>query len=206
MTRLTRYCLIICIALLTAACAHKPGVTPPENLREHQRQLQAIAEWQLQGKLGIRTPDENGSASLKWTQEMANYQLNLSGPLGQKRMIITGTPGKVQLEQTGEPAQEAKSPEALIKKQLGWTLPVTQLAYWVRGVPAPSGRINHIEQNSDGLIAQLQQGGWLISYSNYQDQPFNHSTLAMPGRITAEYEDVRLILVIREWQLGAVKN
>lgn len=202
MIRLAKYISLALLFIATTACVHQPGLIPPENLREHQQQLQAIADWQLQGKLGIRTPDDNGSASLKWTQEKTDYQLNLSGPLGQKRMIITGTPGKVRLEQTGEPAEEAKTPEALIKKQLGWTLPVTQLAYWVRGVPAPQTRITRIEQNSDGLIAQLEQGGWLINYSNYQNQAFNNATLSLPGRITAEYQDVRLILVIREWQLG----
>lgn len=193
---------LLLFALLTAACAHRTGLTPPDNVLEHQRQVQAITTWQINGKLGIRTADESGSASLKWTQENANYQINLSGPLGQKRMLITGAPGKVRLEQSGEPAQEAKSPEALIKKQLGWTLPVTQLAYWVRGVPAPKGRISHLEQNSAGLIARLQQGDWLITYDNYSDQTFNGKTLALPGKITAEYLDVRLILAIRQWQPG----
>lgn len=193
---------LLFLILLTAACAHRPSLTPPENVLEHQRQVQMIGQWQISGKLGIRTPTDNGSASLKWSQENTNYQINLSGPLGQKRMIITGSPEKVRMEQTGEPEQEAKSPEALIKKQLGWTLPVTQLAYWVRGVPAPKGRITHLEQNSAGLIAQLQQGDWLITYSNYSDQTFNGKTLALPGKVTAEYRDVRLILAIRQWQLG----
>ncbi len=195
--------LLLLIVLLTSACAHRTALTPPGNVLEHQRQLQAITHWQLSGKLGIRTADDSGSASLKWAQENTGYHINLSGPLGQKRMVITGAPDKVRLEQTGEPAQEAKSPEALIKKQLGWTLPVTQLAYWVRGVPAPKGRITRLEQNSAGLIAQLQQGDWLITYSNYSDQTFNGKTLVLPGKVTAEYQDVRLILAIRQWQLGA---
>ncbi|WP_052417459.1 lipoprotein insertase outer membrane protein LolB [Cellvibrio mixtus] len=204
--RFIRQGTLLLLILLTAACAHRPGLTPPENVLEHQRQVQAIGHWQVNGKLGIRTADDSGSASLKWNQEAANYQINLSGPLGQKRMLITGTADKVRLEQTGEPAQEAKSPEALIKQQLGWTLPVTQLAYWVRGVPAPKGRINRLEQNSIGLIAQLQQGDWLVTYDNYSDQQLEGKTLPLPGKITAEYQDVRLILVIRQWQLGIPKQ
>lgn len=200
--RFIRRGLLLLLVLLTAACVHRPGLTPPDNLLEHQHQVQTVDDWQINGKLGIRTADDNGSASLKWTQQNAGYQINLSGPLGQKRMLITGTPESVRLEQTGEPAQEAKTPEALIRKQLGWTLPVTQLAYWVRGVPAPKGRITRLEQNDTGLLAQLQQGDWLITYSNYSDQPFNGKTLALPGKITAEYKDVRLTLVIRQWQLG----
>lgn len=203
--RAPRLVALLLAILLGGGCVHRPTIVQPENLREHQQQLQAVTDWQLHGKLGIRTPDDNGSASLRWRQDDHNYQINLSGPLGQKRLLISGQPGKVRLEQSGEPAQEAKSPEALIKQQLGWTLPVTQLAYWVRGIPAPKGRISLLEQNSDGLIARLQQGDWLITYGNYNNQSHQGKALALPGKITAEYRDIRLILAIRQWQLGPVQ-
>ncbi|HCS66540.1 MAG TPA: outer membrane lipoprotein LolB [Cellvibrio sp.] len=196
---------LLFLTLLLGGCVHKGLLTPPQDVLEHQRQVQAIGDWQLTGKLGLRTAVDSGSASVKWVQQIANYQINLSGPLGQKSMIITGTPDKVRLEQTGEPAQEAKTAEALIKKSAGWTLPVAQLAYWVRGVPAPKLRITQLQQNENGLIAQLIQGGWSINYSNYRDQTFNGVILPLPGKITAEYKDVRLVLVIRNWQLGAAQ-
>lgn len=197
--------LLIVSLLLIGGCVHQGSLTPPQDVVEHQRQVQAIDDWQLSGKLGIRTSADSGSASVKWAQQLASYQINLSGPLGQKSMIITGTPDKVRLEQTGEPAQEAKTAEALIKKSAGWTLPVAQLAYWVRGVPAPKLRITHLLQNETGLIAQLIQGGWSIHYSNYRDQTFNGINLPLPGKITAEYKDVRLVLVIRDWRLGTAQ-
>lgn len=199
-----RFSLLLLALLLTSGCAHR-SLTPPQDVLEHQRQVQAIDDWTLTGKLGIRTTDDSGSANVKWTQQITSYQINLSGPLGQKSMIITGTPDKVRLEQTGEPAQEAKTAEALIKKSAGWTLPVAQLAYWVRGVPAPKLRITQLQQNENGLIAQLIQGGWSIDYSNYRDQTFNGVILPLPGKITAEYKNVRLVLVIRHWQLGAAQ-
>ena len=197
-----RILLLVVLAFVTG-CAHHSTLTPPQNVIEHQRQLQSIDAWQLTGKLGIRTADDNGSATVKWVQHNADYQINLNGPLGQKRMIITGTPDKVRLEQTGEPAQEARTAEALIKKSVGWTLPVAQLAYWVRGVPAPKLRITHLQQNANGLLDQLNQGGWVVTYSHYRDQQYQGLSLPLPGKIIAEYRDVRLILAVREWQLGA---
>jgi outer membrane lipoprotein LolB len=200
-----RTSLLFLTILLLSGCVHQGSLTPPQDVLEHQRQVQAINDWQLTGKLGIRTTEDSGSASVRWVQQIANYQINLSGPLGQKSMIITGTPDKVRLEQTGEPAQEAKTAEALIKKSAGWTLPITQLAYWVRGVPAPKLRISYLQQNDSGLIAQLIQGDWNISYSNYRDQTFNGIILPLPGKITAQYKDVRLVLVIRDWHLGVAQ-
>lgn len=200
------YRLFLVVSLLfISGCVHQGSLTPPQDVMMHQQQVQAINNWQLTGKLGVRTATDSGSASVKWAQQLASYQINLSGPLGQKSMIITGTPDKVRLEQTGEPAQEAKTAEALIKKSAGWTLPVAQLAYWVRGVPAPKLRITRLQQNETGLIAQLIQGGWSIHYSNYRDQTFSGTNLPLPGKITAEYEDVRLVLVIRDWRLGAAQ-
>lgn len=193
--------LLIVLALLNG-CAQRHTFTPPADLIAHQQHLQAIDRWALSGKLGIRTTDDSGSASVNWSQQVANYQINLSGPLGQKRMIITGTPKRVRLEQSGSEPLEARSAEALIRKAAGWTLPVTQLRYWVRGVPAPRQRITHLEQNSAGLIAQLTQGGWRIQYSNYKNYLHQQQPLSLPGKIIAEHEDVRLILVIRDWQLG----
>lgn len=197
-------CRVICLLLLItlSGCAQRGAFAPPPDLVAHQQQLQRITHWELSGKLGVRTRAESGSASLKWAQQLADFQINLSGPLGQKRMIITGTPGKVRLEQTGSAALEARNAETLIKKAAGWTLPVAQLTYWVRGVPAPKQRITHLQQNESGLIAQLQQGGWSIAYNNYKNYHHHNQTFSLPGKITAEHDDVRLILVIRDWQLG----
>jgi outer membrane lipoprotein LolB len=59
-----------------------------------------------------------------------------------------------------------------------------------------------LQQNESGLIAQLQQGGWSITYNNYKNYNHRDQAFSLPGKITAEHDDVRLILVIRDWQLG----
>ncbi|MDF3013340.1 MAG: outer rane lipoprotein LolB, partial [Cellvibrio sp.] len=95
---ISRYSFILLALLLASGCAHR-SLTPPQDVLEHQRQVQAVNDWQLTGKLGIRTTADSGSATVKWVQQLASYQINLSGPLGQKRMIITGNADKVRLEQ-----------------------------------------------------------------------------------------------------------
>lgn len=196
---------VLIMVVACAGCAHQSRITPPPNVVAHQQTLQAIDQWQLIGKLGIRTAHDSGSASLKWSQDQQDYQINLSGPLGQKSMIITGKPGKVSLEEAGQKTLSATSAEALIKKTSGWTLPVAQLAYWVRGVPAPRQKITRLQTNHLGLIDQLEQGGWLISYSNYRHWDVDDKQLTMPQKIVAQYRDVRLILAIRDWQMGATE-
>jgi outer membrane lipoprotein LolB len=150
--------------------------------------------------LGVRSPSDSGSASLRWQQAPNSFFIYLSGPLGQKRMEIEGNTTQVELRQNGQPPLRAKSAEALIRKASGWKMPVNQLSYWVRGIPAPGARITRLEQNEQGLISLMQQAGWTLGYSNYQDQTLNDQTLALPGKITAEQGDIRLTLIIRTWQ------
>ena len=203
MPRFLRLLAVLLLAeFLMIGCASQRGLTPPANLQAHQAQLEAIHSWQISGKLGIRSPAENGSASLKWQQQPGHYQINLSGPLGHKRLQISGNPKQVTLTQAGQAPLSAKSAEALIKKAAGWTLPVAQLNYWVRGLPAPKAPITALNLSPEGLISELQQAGWTIHYSNYQNHAHPSGTLALPGKIQAQHRDLRLTLVIRAWQLG----
>lgn len=184
------------------SCAHSPKVIPPPNIQAHQAQVEVISDWQITGKLGVRSKSDSGSASIRWQQSPQSFHIYLSGPLGQKRMEIEGDAKQVELRQNGQPTIKAKSAEALIRKASGWTVPVSQLNYWVRGIPAPMARITHLEQNEEGFIGLLQQAGWTLRYSNYRDQPFNGQPLALPGKIIVEYKDIRLTMIIREWKLA----
>ena len=197
---LLRGSLLISLIFVTG-CIHQ--IKPPANVLAHQAALQSITHWELNGKLGIRTAQDSGSATLKWVQIQQEYRIHLSGPLGQKSMLITGAPGIVTLEEAGQKPLTAKSAEALIKKAAGWTLPVTQLAFWVRGVPSPREKITRLHTNELGLIEQLEQGGWLINYSNYRNWDVDGRQLTMPQKVIAQYRDVRLILAVRNWQMGA---
>ncbi len=194
--------VIVLLALLTllGGCAHRLP-QPIDDWSSHEARVQKISHWQIIGKLGVRIPGDNGSANLRWQYDKRHYSLDLSGPFGQGRLLISGKPGRVTLQQPGEAPLMADSAEALIYQTTGWTLPVMQLAYWVRGVPAPHQPVVRMEQDESGLLAQLEQAGWLIQYQDYQSVPSGISHLQLPGRITASYGDVRLTLIIRQWQL-----
>jgi len=195
---------LLLILLATFGCAHRAPLAPTD-WDSRQTQLERIHHWHMKGKLGVRIPGDNGSANLHWQQQGDEFSLDLTGPLGSRRVSIQGHPGEVSLRESSGHVRSASSAEDLIQQSLGWTLPVSQLSYWVRGLPAPRQRIQHREYNDSGQFSLLEQAGWRIHYSNYQ--PVNHAQneLALPGKIVAEYKEVRLTLVIRNWQLGPVE-
>ena len=192
---------LLLISLLLSGCAHKLPKAPliSEDWPKHQAQVEAIKNWQATGKLAVKVPNGGESANLKWLQTGKAYQIDLNGPFGSGKLTINGLPNKVTLTEAGQAPQAAKTAEELIRKSSGWNIPVTQLAFWVRGLPDPNTNITRFTPNAQGLLGELEQLGWKVSYGDYLSVATATEPIAMPGRIVAEFKDVRLTLVVREW-------
>ena len=59
------------------------GSGQPSAWQAHKQQLTPIDAWQINGKLGIRSAKDSGSAVLFWLQRQDYFDIHLSGPLGQ---------------------------------------------------------------------------------------------------------------------------
>lgn len=196
---------LLAIALFISGCAHKLPKAPliSEDWPQHQTQVDAIKHWQAIGKLAVKVPNNGGPMSLRWQQQPNSFQIDFTAPFGQNLLAIAGDTNRVTLSEPGKEPITAKTAEELIRRNTGWTIPVAQLAYWVRGLPAPTAKVTHFAPNPQGLIGELEQLGWKITYGDYLSVVNGTETIAMPGRIIAEFKDIRLTLAIREWRLGA---
>ncbi|WP_313210688.1 lipoprotein insertase outer membrane protein LolB, partial [Stutzerimonas nitrititolerans] len=101
----------------------------------------------------------------------------------------------VALEVAGQGRFEADSPEALVQSQLGWQLPVSNLLWWVRGLPAPDSR-SRLSLDGQSRLAMLQQDGWDVEYLGYSEE----NGFALPERIKLSGRDLQITLVIKDWQ------
>lgn len=199
--KLLRNLLIPTLALVLAGCA---GLGPQESVEgsgsaedwsAHKARISTIDGWQISGKIGIQAPQDSGSGTLFWLQRQDYFDIRLSGPLGRGATRLTGRPEAVALEVAGQGRFEAQSPEALVESQLGWQLPVSNLLWWVRGVPAPDSR-SRVQLNADGRLARLQQDGWDVEYLGYTDE----GGYALPSRIKLAGRDLKITLVVKDWQ------
>lgn len=192
---------LLFISLLLSGCAHKLPKAPliSEDWPKHQAQVEALGKWQATGKLGVKVPNNGGSMSLRWQQAPNEFTIDFTGPFGQNLLGIAGQGSQVTLSEPGKAPITAKTAEELIRRNTGWTIPVAQLTYWVRGLPAPTAKITRFAPNTQGLIGELEQLGWKVTYGEYLSVNTGAETLSMPGRIVAEFKDVKLTLVVREW-------
>ena len=179
---------------LISCSSQLPRIADWDRQQQHLEQLQ---DWELQGKVGIKMPQHNGSAYINWQQQPDNYAIRLYGPLGQGTTWIRSLTNGVELMQAGRPTLQAASPEALMQESLGWWLPISDLRYWVRGIPAPDTPITAQRKNEQGTLSELQQDGWRLTYSRYNAV----DNWQLPSKITAERDDIKLTLIVKDWQL-----
>lgn len=193
-----RLASFLIIAALLSGCS---GLTPQEPTpltarpwSEHYQALLAADNWQLSGKIGIRSHQENHSANLFWQQRQQHYLIELSGPLGQGGARIEGDKDGISIDIAGEEPLWAATPEALMEQTLGWQFPVQDLRYWVRGIPAPS--TPYTLSFKQKLAHKITQNNWEISYLryNYKDN------YAFPEKIIISQNDLRLTIIAKEWQ------
>ncbi|UNG17709.1 lipoprotein insertase outer membrane protein LolB [Stutzerimonas zhaodongensis] len=199
--KLMRNLLAPTLALLLAGCA---GLGPQESVegpgnaedwKTHKAHISEIDGWQISGKIGIQAPQDSGSGTLFWLQRQDYFDIRLSGPLGRGATRLTGRPDAVALEVAGQGRFEADSPEALVESQLGWQLPVSNLLWWVRGLPAPDSR-SRIALNANGQLASLKQDGWDVQYLSYTEE----DGYPLPNRIKLAGRDLKITLVVKVWQ------
>ena len=163
--------------------------------RTHKTQIAALDGWQIDGKVGIHAPRDSGSGVLFWLQRRDYYDIRLSGPLGRGATRLTGREGDILLEVANQGRFHASSPEALLEEQLGWRLPVSHLLWWVRGLPAPDSK-SRLTLNADSRLAHLEQDGWRVDYTDYQQQ----NGYWLPQRLKLSSQDLDITLVIKDWQ------
>jgi len=160
---------------------------------EREAQLKQITAWEAGGKIGFRTPEESQSASLKWLQDNSAYQIDIRGPWGQGGASISGNEQQVSVEIAGEGTFTGKSAEAILKQQWGWSLPVSDIYWWIRGLPAPNSDYD-AKFTDERLLAQLIQQGWRIEYLRY-----NQQVPAMPTKVRLHYLDLKITIIIKTW-------
>lgn len=191
----TRWLLLA--LLLLGACTSTRMDAPVNPEWEQRRQvLDQISHWEFTGSINVRDEHDAHSSRIRWQQNQNIYRINLWGTFNVGATQIDGRPGEVQIAQQGEDPVITESPEQLLYQELGYELPVTELNYWIKGIPAPgpSGELIFGESNQ---LRQFQQAGWQVDYMAYT----NFGTETLPTRIRIEKPPLRLDLTRLRWSV-----
>ncbi len=155
--------LIAASTLILTGCQQ---YTQPQTA--HVAQIpEAATNFNLQGKIGVRTSGQSGSAFFTWVQQQDEFDIELSGILGMGKTQISGQPGNVTLNSAKTGLIQADTPEQLLQHATGWQAPITHLVDWVQAKPATiQAKISKDEQNRP---IQFLEDGWTVDLS-YNEQ------------------------------------
>ncbi len=195
------YFLLLLIALSSLnGCQHlstHPIMTTPPTFAAAQLQ-----HWSLIGKLGARLEHRAFSAQLIWQQQQDHYELTLQGPLGQGSVKITGDKNQMTLHTAEETIQSLEA-ESLLKDQLGWSIPIQALAWWIKGLPMPEQTFSETQYDEQHHLSHFIQQDWQITLTDYRMISFENNPLIqveLPHRILLEKSPLKLTVVISQWQ------
>lgn len=190
---LRRFVVIVIAAIALTACIGG-GIRSGSGSQER---------WQLNGKIGLRAPQFAESAYVNWRQCGDRFNIRISGPLGQTVARIDGREELLTLQFEGREPMTTSEPELLMQQQLGWSLPIRALRYWVRAQAAPGNDATF--SGSEQQPTALQQQNWQVDYLAYNQT----EATSLPSKLRlsrndkeAERDNLQATLLINEWSLG----
>lgn len=186
------------LMLVLAACNTTSRMDAPVNSEWEQRKavLQSLNHWEFTGSINVRDANEAHSSRIRWRQQDEQYRINLWGTFNIGATEINGRPGEVRIDQQGEEPVITESPEEMLYQRIGYELPVTELNFWIKGIPAP-GHSEAMNFAENLQLLGFEQAGWRIDYLGYT----NIGTESLPTRIRIQKDPLRLDLIRLNWTL-----
>lgn len=189
---------LICCLFLSACSFISPKTATNLHYlswQQRQKELSAIKSWDIQGSIGITYDGKTDIVSFEWQNTDQNYTIDIHSPLNLASVRIVGNSHHVTLWKSGKQYITAATAEELMQDQLGWSLPISNLIYWIRALPSPSSPIELQALDEYNHLMQLQQSDWTIQYLSFM--PVNEVDL--PNKMIMQSSQVRCKIAIKKW-------
>ena len=175
-----RHPVLACVMVLfMAACAQLETKAPQD------------VEFDLSGRLAARYGNEAFSGNIAWRHARSADEMLITSSLGAGVARIVRDGDSIVLT-TAEPREHrARDAEALTEEVLGFRLPLSGLADWIRGRPSDDQEARP-QYDEQGRLRSLEQRGWNIEYQEYEGK--------LPSRMRLTYRDIELRLAISQWK------
>lgn len=184
--------VLMSLALSAMTLAGCQSMNTPK-LPSQTQMLQGQDQFQLQGKIGVRTPQQSGSAFFTWVQNQQQFDIELSGILGVGKTQITGQPGQVTLNSAKTGTIQAATPEELLTQATGWQAPITHLVDWVQAQPATTQA--QVKKDQQQRIEHIIEDGWTVNLS-YQESAKLPNKLILVQQLESGQEN-RITMIIQ---------
>ncbi|MCK5889067.1 MAG: outer membrane lipoprotein LolB [Methylococcales bacterium] len=186
-----RNVLLPAMTVLLISCSSIDSRPQKEGYQLTERiHLYDKAKWSFAGRLALADKNKSFSLSIDWNHRLEEDEIELAGPFGLGRTVITMDEGEVGIATDGQQMRLKGSAEDIIAEYTGMSLPVESLKYWVLGLVNPDAEYVLTE---DGFL----QLGWQIYYQEMQMVGDDR----LPRKMKVEKADKRLKMVVDDWDV-----
>ena len=153
-------------------------------------------DFQVRGKLAVRGGSRPFSARFHWFQQASAFDVELWGPFGQGRRRLKGRDDQLEILDGSGALLQAGPADPVMIANLGFTLPLDALRFWIQGRPAPTLPVGGLQRDATGRLDGFEQAAWQIEYPSW----VAFEAEQRPERITARGEGYELRLALN-WPL-----
>jgi len=189
--------LFAVVALFLAACSSTPHLPSETSWNDRQQNLSDLNHWFVSGRVAIQNGVESWHVNLLWLQQADEYKIRLYGPFGAGQVQLKGNSHHAELLNSDAERFVASDVDQLLYDKTGVKMPVSELRYWMLGLPAPNGQ-NKTQLDKTGRLKILHQSNWQVRYKRYGSV----NGLVLPTKIFAHRHDLDVRVVIDKWELG----
>lgn len=184
-------CLTSILVLSITGCMQPvPDSTAIISKQARGQCLQQMQIWRAEGRVSIQDKDQAQTASYKWQQHYQNYQAYFYSPFSNQSLTLSGNATEVKVESVhGMSADEI---------ELEKNLPLAQLGYWAKGMPAPSSEPQFLVYDPCNRLQKMQQDGWIVEYQSYTALV----PVGLPEKIAMHKDQIKVKLIIKRWDLA----
>ena len=175
---------------------------------EQQAQAQAIwagqqqvmaqyNDWDMHSRAAIKLEGGAYNIGIRWQRDPDSFMILLEAPFGQGVFRLESKPGLAyRLRLPDGRVFDNLNAEALLEDVIGWSLPISGLDYWIRGMPRPGSDFSH-RVRADGRTRSIKQDQWDINYLDYFEQ---QEGSRLPRKIELVSDTITVRLIVERWQ------
>lgn len=192
-----RYCRLILLAAVAGlgACAHQ-APRPAGPAYQWLAPQSVPKAWSFDARLAVSNGKDGGSGRLHWEQLGEFYTISLRAPISGQSWLLSGDRSHARLEGVRPYAVLGASAQEILRRELGWELPVGEMKSWLFGVGFSQAAA--IEADASGKPTSVLDGAWQITYRDWRDV----SGVSVPSRVVAKNPPYQVRMAIQRWTLS----
>lgn len=192
---------LACAVLVIAGCSQFGSLSEQRQAQalwaSQQQLLAQYNDWDMHSRAVIKLEAEAYNIGIRWQRDPDRFMMLLEAPFGQGVFRIESEPGQAyRLSLPDGQVFENLTAEALLEDVIGWSLPISGLDYWIRGMPRPGSVYSH-RVSADGRTRSIKQDQWDISYLDYFEQ---QEDSLLPRKLELANDTITVRMIVERWQ------